>query len=200
MIATIENTIRNWLLQIQERLASIGIGGFALTTLWNLFICFFGYRFYRVCITIFGFLFGTAVSYGLLSSYTQVQDPLKLIIAVAIGAVIAALAYVLYKLGVFVMVLVCLFFASVMLLSETGMDSTTMLILSLAIGVVFAILSVKYMKPILILSTGLAGGQGTVKVICDMIGMNNSIALTILGIAVGVLGIWFQFKNDKGMK
>ncbi|NCB34320.1 MAG: TMEM198/TM7SF3 family protein, partial [Erysipelotrichia bacterium] len=177
MIAAIENIIRQWIDTIQQKLPLVGIGGFAFSILWNLFICFFGYRFYRACMTILGFLFGTALSYGLLSAYTQLQDPIRLILSLAGGAVIAAAAYLLYRISVFILVLLCLFFVSMTLLGQTGINSTTVMIISLAVGIVFAILSVKYMKPILIVATALAGGQGTVKTLCDIIGMNNSIAM-----------------------
>lgn len=200
MITTIETTFTGWLTDAKNRLASVGIGGFAFNTIWNLFLCFFGYRFYRFAITACGFLLGGVGSYALLGAYTQIEDPVKLIVAIVIGAAVAVIAYVLYKVGVFLLVGVSVFFTLFAVLGETSINDTTLVIVALIFGLACAILSVKFMKPLIIVSTGLAGGQGTVQAVCGILGVTSSTALMILGIAVGALGIWFQFKNDKRMK
>jgi len=193
---TIGSSINQWFSEVGSRLAGMGTAGIILGAVWNLFVCFFGYRFYRVVITICGFLVGAVASYFLLGSYTSIDKNVLLILSLVIGVVVALLAYVLYRIGIFLLVAAAMFFTLSGLLGSTLKDQSMVLIICVAAALILAILSVKFMKPIMILSSGLAGGLGTVKIVGSVLGLSNPTALTAVGIVLAAVGIWFQFKND----
>ena len=193
---TIKNGISSWISEVESRLAGMGTAGVILGAVWNLFVCFFGYRFYRVVITICGFLFGALVSYFLIGKYAAIDQTVLLILALAIGVVVALIAYVLYRAGIFLLVAAAMFFILSGLMSVTAANQNMVFLISGIIALVCAILSVKFMKQIMIFSSGLAGGFGTVKIIGTVLGLSSQMALTAVSLILAAAGIWFQLRND----
>ncbi len=166
---------------------------FALVAVAGLFQCFFGYKMMRVCFAICGFGIG-AVS-GLIGVGLTVGEAAPAIIsALLLGIVGALLLFHIYRLGVFAMnsalvtVLVILF----------GGASEESLVVGVIAGFISGIVAAIMVRVWTILSTGASGGMLAGLAIGSIIHVPYVGA--VLGFALAILGIIFQFKTTSGKK
>lgn len=155
--------------------------------------CFFGYRIFRVIISVIGFVVGALI--GALIGVAASEVALAVILAIAIGALGAWLALKLYKLGVFI---VC-FAAGALLGAAFGVmagDAAVAVVLAGLFGIALGVLGVIFTTPVIILITGVGGGMSMGIGLVAMIGG----AGLLLGIVFSILGIIVQFHIGKKKK
>lgn len=160
----------------------------------GLLFCFYGYRIQKLMIAIAWFAIGFQLM-GMIGPNFINDEVILLVVKIIVGLILASIGFKLEKLAIFIAAAYLAYetLASyVPLLHQT--KELTFLIqggLSLLIGA----LAILFIKPILIIITGVAGANFVKECIPTFITLDASI-LTIGFIVLAVLGILFQFKNN----
>ena len=125
-----------------------------ITIVIALATCFFGYKLNKILIAIFGLIIGfnLGVTYlpNLLTDQTVIYI-ISAVIAIAIGII----SYNLYLVGVF---LLCAL-AAFILCENLNLEENVQIIISVFAGLIAGILGVKFTRPLMIISTSLAGAS-----------------------------------------
>ena len=147
-----------------------------LTALFGLLYCFAGYRSVKAITTAVGFFIGLLVGYVLTGEF-QFSSPLPVIMPILVGVVFAVLNFFLFRLSVFV--------------------------IALAAGLIFAILAVIFLKPVIIVTTGLMGGLLFADQIFSYLiqvrwnAQTETLVRLGTGLILGVIGIICQFVSTR---
>jgi len=154
--------------------------------------CFFGYRFFRVLLGLWGFVAGAALAVGLLAR-TGIDPIPQLAIAIVAGVVGAVLVSVLYLVGVFVFgagfgALV----ASAILQSWPALPAWPLVIVFVLLGG-FAALGLQ--RPLIMVFTAFGGAWGLVSAVaalssgCSLETLPSRCPISAFGAPVA-LGAW----------
>lgn len=165
--------------------------------------CFYGYRVLRGICAVLGFITGAAAGYTV-SQNLGLQSPVDLAVILAAGVVLALLMYFLYRFGVFVTVMLV---GAALVFSElTGRgvvnDEVICLIIALIAGIVLAVLSVIFLRPVIIIITSLTGGLLLSDILFKyliQVRWSEQMALIIplaAGIVIGLIGMLCQFRSS----
>jgi|GEM_PF-5971809 len=174
--------------------SDIGLKGTsALSGLFNLFLCFFGYRYHRFLIAVAGFIVGAEASYRMLVGVTM-DSAAKMLIYIIAGLVCSLIAYSFYRLGVVVLVFAATY-NIVLPLITNYVGTTYSMYIAIVAGLLVGFIALRLMRPVIIIATGLSGGLNAVSAFAAIFGYTNSTVLLVVGIVVAVLGILYQFKN-----
>lgn len=146
-----------------------------ITIVIGLLIGFFGLKLARVWAAFVGFLLGTAAGGGIVH-VTGLSGMISVGVLLGTAVLFAILACIFYKIGIFFFVIFIVTGLSVFITQTTSLP---VLGISLVLGIVAAIISVKLFDPIVIIVTSISGGVAIGDSIVQMTGMNNSIAVVI---------------------
>lgn len=168
-----------------------GIG--FLILIFGIVNAFFGYKLFKIMLSIIGFLVGTAVGL-ILFLRNGSADSNAMIVWIFIGGFIGAtLADIFYDLGVFLAV--GLVGASTVFIITQNISS------SIALGVICGIVSVFLEKYVIIVTTALSGGALTATGIWFIRLSNGEYASPqVLGWIIGICGIVFQLWTETWLK
>lgn len=168
----------------QEYMIVFTFGG-AVFALLN---CFMGYRLRKVWGCLLGFLAGGAG--GSVVGYFYTNDWMLALAAGAGGALILGfLAWVFYKLGVFVM---CTGFVYFMIISFFEDPSAMSHLIALVIGVFVGTLALGFERQLVIAITAFCGGIGGMGLLLSMAGIQSGAAQLLLGLGLGAFGAFVQ--------
>ena len=163
-----------------------------ITIVIALATCFFGYKLNKILIAIFGLIIGfnLGVTYlpNLLTDQTVIYI-VSAIIAIAVGII----SYNLYLVGVF---LLCAL-AAFILCGNLNLEENIQMIISIIAGLIAGILGVKFTRPIMIISTSLAGASALSENALTLFNFQNNTLEIILFIVVAILGIVYQFTQKE---
>ncbi|MDO4478975.1 MAG: hypothetical protein Q4B73_08055 [Lachnospiraceae bacterium] len=159
-------------------------------------MCFFGYRLLKYIVAVFGFMFGVSLGQWICSLFNGGRV-LNIIITLVIAIGLALVAFLLFKVGVFILIFgsVLVFFGAAALFTSVNM------LIGVAVALVLAILGVVFIRPVSIFITGINGGLSigdalTTLVLAKLLpGM--AIVGAIIGLVLAILGIIYQFKTTK---
>lgn len=150
--------------------------------------CFIGYRLRKVWGCLLGLAAGgaggTAAGYRILGDWT---------LALAAGAgcalILCLLAWVFYKLGVFVMCTGLVYFMAI-----TMLDSPSLMthLIVLVIGVFAGTLALGYERQMVIAITAFCGGIGGMGLLLAIAGVDSMAAQILLGLVLAVFGALVQ--------
>lgn len=155
--------------------------------------CFFGYKLRKLWSCIFGLLLGIGTG---LAVAVYLNQPIKfaLIAAAAAGLLFTALAFLLYRIGMFFL---CIG-AVIMTLFQLFPLPTFSTICGFAVfGLVVGFLSVVKEHTVVICITSICGGVGSAKLIFLLLSNDNTVLTALTAIVLSVLGLVFQFKPWK---
>ncbi len=162
-----------------------------ITIVIALATCFFGYKLNKILISLFGLIIGfnLGVTYlpNLLTDQTIIYI-ISTIIAIAVGII----SYKLYLIGVFLLCTLTAFILS----GNLNLSENLQIIVSVVIGIVAGILGVKFTRPIMIISTSLAGASALIENLLTLFNFQNNTVEIILFIIITILGIMYQFKQN----
>lgn len=183
--------------QTGEFIAGFGELGTITIMALALLQCLFGYKFMKSWTLLIGFLIGFLGAYNIALQFIPKPVLYPALIAFAAGVLIAALAYLVHPLGVF---LFAGFIVDLALLMIVPAPDTKVLelIMYIVAGVMFVIaglLCARYRRPVVIFVTALAGSIVAVKQMYTL-GMGIEISNYILmGITAGLcaVGVIVQF-------
>ena len=170
--------------------SQIAFGAAAAAIVIGLLVCFFGLQLVRVLGALVGFFLGAAIG-GAAGFIIGLSGLAFAGVVVAGGIIFGVLSWFLYRVGVFLLVLVETFGVAVTILKP---ESWIPAAIGLAVALVLAILAAIYVEPFVIVVTGLAGGIAAGSNIAVLAGLGDTswIGLAI-GVAIAVIGIIVQF-------
>lgn len=174
-----------------------------VTAIIGLIYCLYGYKAMRFLAMLMGIAVGAAAGAAVVNA-AKLTAPVDLIFTIAAAAVFGVLGYFLYRIGVFIVVFLAGFgVAGELLVEYTKLDEIVVLIISLVIGVILAVLAVVYLRPIVILTTGLTGGLAVANVLFEnVIKVRWSPEIEALarigaGLILALIGIIYQFRTTR---
>lgn len=156
----------------------------------GLLLCFFGLKLYRVLAAltglVLGIVIGTVAAFGIGLSGMAIAG-----VIIGCGIVIAILACIFYRVGLFFWAFAIGTSIGTMILKP----STLILVLiCLAIGLVAAILTAIFWRPLVVILSAVCGGISAGQAIVEMLPLENNIWITLAVCAVlAVLGMIVQF-------
>ncbi len=154
--------------------------------------CFFGFKLFKFQVAVIGFVMGGSTGY-ILALLTSGEKGVALFGGLIMGILGAFIAYKCYLFSVF---LSSFFLGTIGIggvLGLVGMEPFTSL--SVMGGLAVAVASLFLAKPVIIISTGMGGGFAVSDSLSLLLGMD--FLFTLLGIALGVCGVIFQFRQEK---
>lgn len=156
----------------------------------GILVCFFGLKLIKLLGALIGFMLGAGLGAvgGLVAGLT---GPVLAGVILGAGIVLGVLSWFLYRVGIFLLV----FFETLgMGIVIGGTGSPVVVIAAVVVGLILAILAVKYIEPVVIIVTGLAGGFSAGMNVVDLTGIVlPGWAGLLAGIVIAVLGIMVQF-------
>lgn len=123
-----------------------------------LIYCFWGYRYFRVIMSLYVFMFVFPLAFSTISGFTSISQPVAILISLAISALAALLTWFIYKLAIFLCGGIAGILIALWLYWTLG---SSYLILCIILGIVLFILlgslALKFQKAIIILISALTG-------------------------------------------
>lgn len=163
------------------------------TIIVGLLISFFGLKLVRVLTTIVGFVLGAGI--GLIISNILGWSGITVaIVTLGCAVVLAALSFFLYRMGVFLMVLVTVFGLATTIIFAGNNITNMMLIIFAAVALVVAILSAIFVEPLVIVVTAIWGAVDASLAIVAATGLEGNLLITSgIAVAISIVGMIIQF-------
>jgi hypothetical protein len=180
---------------LSELDTSVKLIGVVLSLIIALLGCFFGYKFSKLFMSLTGLIFGGILG-GILAITVLDLSGAAIAACVLGGAVLfAILAYWIYRAGIFILCFVLSFMAAASLLPFTG---DIQFFLSTVTGFVVGSLAIKYIRPVIILTSAIVCGSsaaGLLVTVSTTMGIYSfsHIGIGALTVILCVLGITVQF-------
>ena len=162
----------------------------AISLVVAVLICFMGYRLRKAGIMLAGALLGYTIAHNIAARYADAST--ALLIGLVVGVLLALMCSWLYDAGIFILCGACgaLYVAS--LIEQFAMIWWVELIILLAASIAVGVLALQFVRPVLIIVSGLAGASsilsslallglplpaGNVRLVCALV-------LALVGMAV----------------
>ncbi len=178
---------------------------FLLIALLFLVVTFFGYRLFKLVISLLGFGIGALLGTLLMGAInrgkeTPISGTVVWIAIVVFGLLGAFLAFKIYKLGVFLSGAVGGYWLGGLLLPFinehiTTLNESTQKVVPFIIAAVVGILTMLLVKPLLVIVTSAVGGWYAAENLLATFGFSNRVAWSILAIVLIVAGMVVQFRR-----
>ena len=150
--------------------------------------CFMGYKLRKIWGSILGLLIGAAGG-GIAGYYFLHEAKYAVIAGIAGALVLGLLAWVFYKLGIFVL---CAGLVYALANSFLSAPTNTGRIICIAIGIFAATMAIGYEEYVIIGITGICGGLGAIRILFSMTGKDGGAGTWMLGLILAFLGIAVQ--------
>ncbi len=173
----------------------------ALSLVFWILECYFGYSMLRFFISVLGFLIGAGLGFFLGGRFFD-QSTYIYIAAAVLGIGLSLLSYKIYLAITFLFNGILSGLIVYALLSETALPRPAVLGISAAVLIIVGYFSVKYTKTFVIILTAVAGGLGAAGALTKLA---DSLEKTILPYALLAAvymasGMLLQFLLNKGRK
>lgn len=177
-----------------EQLTMVATGIFGVLLFFGILNCILGYRLLRFWMMLGGFLAGAGVGFFIASTLEITDKMVYAGIMAACGIVLGIIAFMIYKVGVFVIGAGIGFSLSIYILHPT---SSSVFFLCVLIGVALGTLGVRYSREVIIVSTSLMGGVMSGFSLAKLGGMQEFPYGALMGVGFAVLGMLIQFAMNK---
>lgn len=157
--------------------------------------CFLGYRLMRFWFFLFGAALGGGLGYGLGISFLD-DSNLALGTMVAGAVILGALAFFIYQAGIF---LFCSVVGAAILTFVFRPNTSFLFFLCLLAGGVVGFLAVKFVRPIVIVTTSVQGGMSAGAALAGLLSWGKYPGIA-LGAGIALCGILVQWATTKGKK
>ena len=176
-----------------------------VTAVIAIIYCFFGYKCIRFIAAVIGLIAGAAAG-RIIVQNMNLTHPVSTAVIIGAAVVCALLGALLYRFGIFLIVFLGIWgIAYTVITDYTSLDKVFAVIISLAIGVVFAILAAIYARPVVIVMTALEGGLIFSDLLFDYLvhirwsTQMESLVRLATGLLLAVIGIIYQFASTRDM-
>ena len=168
----------------------LSVGVFAVMIVIGLLIGFFGLKLVKVVAAFLGFLIGAGAGAGI-CAIAGIEGIASVAVILVCAILLAVLSFLVYRLGVFVMIFICSLGVLAAVIPTQG---NIIGIIELAASLVLAILAAIFAEPMIIVITGIAGGFLAGPAILDLAGITDPSWLRyVAGAVLAVIGLMVQF-------
>ena len=168
----------------------LSVGVFAAVIAIGILIGFFGLKLVKVVAAFLGFLIGAGAGAGI-CAIAGIEGIASVAIILVCAILLAVLSFLVYRLGVFVMIFIC---SMGVLAAVIPVQSSVITIVELAVALVLAILAAIFAEPMIIVITGIAGGFLAGPAILDLAGITDPSWLKyVAGAVLAFVGLMIQF-------
>lgn len=174
--------------------------GSVITLILALVGCFFGYKLSRLFMSITGFIAGAILGQIAASQFLHVEGFSSVLCIILSGAIIAALSFWIYRIGIFILCFALAFSAAGALFPFEG---DIQFFVNIITGLIVGVLAVKYMRPVIILTSAIVCGvsaAGLLPGVAEYMGITTFSSMnpgTTLTLALCILGIAVQFLTTR---
>lgn len=164
-----------------------------LSAVFALLNCFFGVQLKKIWITVIGFLLGFLIGFApcALLIKADFSPVIAAAVGLGVGVLVALIAYRLYRVGVFLWVAL-LTFGSVSAFFGDRFEWLG-IVLGVVVGLVVGALSLVFLRPVCILSTGVSGGMLAAQNFAKLFSLPGRLLPYGIGAVLAVLGVAVQF-------
>ena len=152
--------------------------------------CFFGVKIFRIWMALIGFFAGFVIGFYIPVQALQLSTGIGLIAGLILGIVLAVISAKIYVVSV--MFASWLFSVTALLLILQPKTWLWMLVCA-GIGIIPALISLKFAEPMVIIATGLFGGITVAARGAELLGFSEQIIVWIVGLVAACFGIMVQF-------
>ena len=163
-----------------------------VAVLIGLMSCFFGYKLNKTLIAIMGLIIGFNLGIVVLPNFITDQTIIYIVSAI-IALLFGFISYNLYLVGIFLLCAITVY----SLCNNLGLESNIQTIISVISGIIAGILGVKFTRPLIIISTSLAGATTIIENVFSLLNIQNNIFELLLFLIIAILGITYQFKQKE---
>ena len=175
-------------------LSGIMIIVFGIVFVFGLTNCILGYRLLRFWMMIFGFCIGAGIGFFLVYRIDTEEKAYYMAAMLGIGVVMAVLAFMIYRAGIFILGAELGLFLSIYLIHPTSSFSFFLCIL---IGVGIGVLALRYDREVIIVGTSFLGGVTAGLSLAKLLAMDQIPYGILFGAAFAILGMLIQFAINK---
>lgn len=169
-------------------------GIFGVLLFFGILNCILGYRLLRFWMMLGGFLAGAGIGF-FIASTLEIKDKIVYAgIMAGCGIVLGIIAFMIYKVGVFVIGAGIGFSLSLYILHPT---TSSVFFLCLLIGAALGTLGVRYSREVIIVSTSLMGGAMSGFSLAKLGEMQEFPYGALMGVGFAALGMLIQFAMNK---
>ena len=142
-----------------EQFFNLNVIYLIIQTVLAVLYCFWGYRFMRVLISVYGFLIGSVLCF-LICTVCGATLTLSIILALVAGLVIGGISFSLYSVGIFFVGAFWGLSLSSFILSFASVEDGSVLgiVIIILSALLLGLLALKLRRPFLIVSTSFSGG------------------------------------------
>lgn len=155
--------------------------------------CFFGYKLRKLWSCIFGLLLGMAAGFAA-GLYLNLPEKIIWAAVVAAGLIFTALAFLLYRIGMFFL---CIGVVIMTLFQLFPIPTFSTICGFVVFGVVIGFLAIIKEHTVVICITSICGGIASAKLIMQIISNSSTVLTIFLAAALSALGLVLQFKPWK---
>ena len=175
-------------------LSGIMIIVFGIVFVFGLTNCILGYRLLRFWMMIFGFCIGAGIGFFLVYRVGTEEKAYYMGAMLGIGVVMAVLAFMIYRAGIFILGAGLGLFLSIYLIHPTSSFSFFLCIL---IGVGIGVLALRYDREVIIVGTSFLGGVTAGLSLAKLLAMDQIPYGILFGAVFAILGMLIQFAINK---
>ncbi|MGI6071127.1 MAG: DUF4203 domain-containing protein [Blautia sp.] len=155
--------------------------------------CFLGYRLMKLWFFVFGGLLGGVIGYGIGDAAFDSQTAALIVMAVGV-ILLGSLAFAITKAGVFVL---CAVIGTVVLSYLFQPTTSFWFFLCLLAGIGVGVVGVKFVKPMVILTTSVRGGLLAGGAVVQLAGMSEGSLGMWLGYGAAAAGVTVQWLTSR---
>ncbi|NNU77385.1 DUF4203 domain-containing protein [Clostridium estertheticum] len=167
-----------------ECIRIIAIATFLLTFLQ----CFLGYKLFKFWVTVCGF-FTFGIMGGVVSNTSSDNAGMAMFIVLLSALIGAFITFKLYKVGIFIL---CGFMGFLL-----GYVLTQAVTLGIIMALVLGVLSIFFVRPVIIVSTSLSGGLIAGISLAKVLDISSFATSIIIGVLFAIFGMVVQFATNK---
>lgn len=161
--------------------------------------CFFGYRLIRFWVSLTGFLAGGLIGYMALNQYVN-NIGYAILAGFLLGILISFMAWRFYLAGVFFMVFIMIFSLFLRILPEETLYQILVLIVGIIASLAGAVLSVKLVRPAVIVTSAVSGGLSAAADLFVLLEKQDIRWAAAVGLLMAAAGVVIQFLTTKDRK
>lgn len=152
--------------------------------------CFFGVKIFRIWMALVGCFVGYVIGFYLPVYALQLNTGVGLIAGIILGVVLAIVSAKIYMVSV--MFASWIFSVSALWVILQPKTWIWMLVCA-GIGIIPALISLKFAEPMVIIATGLFGGMTAAAKGAELLGFSEQMIVWIVGLVIACFGMMVQF-------
>lgn len=177
-----------------QNLQGAGTVVVVITIVLGILNCFLGYKMLKFWVTLIGLVIGGIVGYSIGAGIGGDSQIIPIIAMLVGGIIVAAIAFKVYLGGVFIL---CGGLTYLFMNNWLKPETVLIYLICIAAAIAVGVLGTLFVKPVIILSTGILGGLSVGGGILELFNMQESPYGIWIGIAIAVLGVIVQFLANK---